>query len=85
MAELFKNIISSFGVADWVIIIMVCLLILLLLVKHAKPNIQKLTARDDVRGYSLIYADQKQGKRGFRARSSAARPILQKKHMHHKH
>lgn len=63
MAELFKNIISSFWVADWVIIIMVCLLILLLLVKHAKPNIQKLTARDDVRGYALIYADQKQGKK----------------------
>ena len=63
MAELFKNIISSFGVADWVIIIMVCLLILLLMVKHAKPNIQKLTARDDVRGYALIYADQKQGKK----------------------
>lgn len=63
MAELFKNIISSFGVADWTIIIMVCLLILLLLVKNAKPNIQKLTARDDVRGYSLIYADQKKGKR----------------------
>ena len=63
MAELFKNIISSFGVADWVIIIMVCLLILLLLVKNAKPNIQKLTARDDVRGYALIYADQKQGKK----------------------
>lgn len=63
MAELFKNIISSFGMADWVIIIMVCLLILLLMVKHAKPNIQKLTARDDVRGYALIYADQKQGKK----------------------
>lgn len=63
MAELFKNIPGSFGVADWVIISMVCLLILLLLVKNAKPKIQKLTARDDVRGYSLIYADQKQGKR----------------------
>lgn len=63
MAELFKNLVSSFGIADWVIIIIVCLLLLLLFAKNAKPNIQKLTARDDVRGYSLIYADQKQGKR----------------------
>ena len=63
MAELFKNIISSFGIADWAIIVIVCLLLLLLLVKKGKPNVQKLTARDDVRGYALIYADQKQGKR----------------------
>ena len=63
MAELFKNLVSSFGFADWAIIIIVCLLLLLLFAKNAKPNIQKLTARDDVRGYSLIYADQKQGKR----------------------
>ena len=63
MAELFKNLVSSFGIADWAIIIIVCLLLLLLFAKNAKPNIQKLTARDDVRGYSLIYADQKQGKR----------------------
>ena len=63
MAELFKQIISSFGITDWAIIGIVCLLLLLLLVKKGKPNIQKLTARDDVRGYSLIYADQKQGKR----------------------
>lgn len=48
---------------DWAILIAVVLLLLLLLVKHGKPNMQKLTARDDVRGYSLIYADQKQGKR----------------------
>ncbi|MBQ7084015.1 MAG: hypothetical protein IJM95_02065, partial [Anaerotignum sp.] len=48
---------------DWAIIIVVCLLLFLLLIKKGKPNIQKLTARDDVRGYSLIYADQKQGKR----------------------
>ena len=63
MAELFKNLVSSFGIADWAIIIIVCLLLLLQIAKNAKPNIQKLTARDDVRGYSLIYADQKQGKR----------------------
>ena len=48
---------------DWVIIGIVCLLLLLLLLKNGKPNIQKLTARDDVRGYSLVYADQKQGKK----------------------
>lgn len=61
MAEYIKNIGSSFGIADWAILIAVCLLVLLLLTKHAKPNMEKLTARDDVRGYSLIYADQKQG------------------------
>ena len=58
MAELFKNLVSSFGIVDWAIIIIVCLLLLLLFAKNAKPNIQKLTARDDVRGYALIYADQ---------------------------
>ena len=64
MAELFENIVSSLSMTDWGIIIIVCLLLLLLLVKNAKPNIQKLTARDDVLGYALIYADQKQGGRG---------------------
>ena len=63
MAELFDKIISRLGFMDWAIIIMVCLLFLLLFVKKGKPNIQKLTARDDVRGYALIYADQKQGKK----------------------
>ena len=63
MADLFKNIVSNFGFMDWVIIGIVCLLLLLLLLKNGKPNIQKLTARDDVRGYSLVYADQKQGKK----------------------
>ena len=63
MAELFKNVIGSFGMTDWIMIGILCLLLFLLFVKNAKPNIQKLTARDDVRGYSLIYADQKQGKK----------------------
>lgn len=63
MAELFDKIISGFSIMDWAMIIIVVLLFLLLLVKKGKPNIQKLTARDDVRGYALIYADQKQGKR----------------------
>ena len=63
MAELFKHSVGSFGMADWFILIVVFLLLLLLLIKNAKPNIQKMTARDDVRGYSLIYAAQKQGKR----------------------
>ena len=63
MAGLFEKITGSLGVADWAIIIIVCLLMFLLLIKNAKPKIQKLTARDDVRGYSLIYADQKQGKK----------------------
>lgn len=64
MAEWFENILSSLSIADWGIIIIVCLLVVLLLLKNAKPNIQKLTARDDVRGYALIYADQKQGGKG---------------------
>ena len=63
MADWFKNIVGSFGMMDWVILIVVGLLFLLLLLKKGKPNIQKLTARDDVRGYALIYADQKQGKK----------------------
>ena len=44
MADLFKNIISSFGMTDWIIIGIICLLVLLLFVKNGKPNIQKLTA-----------------------------------------
>ena len=50
--------------ADWLILGMVLLLAVLLLVKYAKPAIRKMTARDDVAGYALIYADQKQGRRG---------------------
>lgn len=63
MAELFENIVSRFGFADWAIIVIAGLLGLLLLLKKGKPKIQKLTARDDVRGYALVYADQKQGKK----------------------
>ncbi|WP_405729188.1 CRISPR-associated protein Cas4 [Anaerotignum sp.] len=63
MAELFENMVSRFGFADWAIIAIAGLLGLLLLLKKGKPKIQKLTARDDVRGYALIYADQKQGKK----------------------
>ena len=63
MAELFENIVSRFGFADWAIISIAGLLGLLLLLKKGKPKIQKLTARDDVRGYALVYADQKQGKK----------------------
>ena len=63
MADLFKNIVSSFGLMDWAILVVFGVLLLLLLLKKGKPNIQKLTARDDVRGYALIYADQKQGKK----------------------
>lgn len=63
MAELFENMVSRFGFADWAIIVIAGLLGLLLLLKKGKPKIQKLTARDDVRGYALVYADQKQGKK----------------------
>ena len=58
MADWFKNIVGSFGLMDWAILAVFGLLLLLLLLKKGKPNIQKLTARDDVRGYALIYADQ---------------------------
>lgn len=64
MADWFKNIVESLGLTDWVIIGIVFLLAVLLLAKNARPAIRKLTARDDVRGYALIYADQKQGRKG---------------------
>lgn len=64
MAEWFKEIVRSLSIVDWGIMIVICLLLLLLLLKNRKPNIQKLTARDDVFGYALIYADQKQGGKG---------------------
>ena len=55
--------VSRFSFADWMLIAIAGLLVLLLLLKKGKPKMQKLTARDDVRGYALIYADQKQGKK----------------------
>lgn len=59
-----KGIWNSLGGADWAILAMVFLLAVLLLAKHSRPAIRKLPARDDVRGYALLYADQKQGGRG---------------------
>lgn len=64
MAEWFKIFLSSLGATDWMIVAVIFLLVVLLLVKHGRPGIRKLTARDDVRGYALIYADQKQGRKG---------------------
>lgn len=63
MAELFEKSAVRFGMVDWVILGIAFLLLVLLLVKNAKPTMRKLTARDDVRGYALIYADQKQSKK----------------------
>lgn len=63
MAELFEKSTARFGMVDWVILGIAFLLLVLLFVKNAKPTMRKLTARDDVRGYALIYADQKQGKK----------------------
>lgn len=63
MAELFEKTAARFSMVDWVILGIVFLLLVLLLVKNAKPTMRKLTVRDDVRGYALIYADQKQGKK----------------------
>ncbi|MDO4531947.1 MAG: CRISPR-associated protein Cas4 [Bacillota bacterium] len=62
MSALYKTILSLNGM-DWAILGVLCLLLLLLFFRHSRPSIQKLTARDDVRGYGLIYADQKQGKK----------------------
>ena len=53
---------QALGPADWLLLGTVILLTLLLLCKRARPAVRKLTARDDVRGYALLYADQKQGK-----------------------
>lgn len=64
MAEWFKSFWGSLGAADWMIVSIILLLVVLLLVKHGRPGIRKLTARDDVWGYALIYADQKQGGKG---------------------
>lgn len=59
-----KDIWNAFGIMDWVIVFVLFLLTLLLLVKRGNPKMRKLPAKDDVWGYTLIYADQKQGKKG---------------------
>ena len=62
MSALYKTI-SSMNRLEWIFLLLLFLLFWLLYLKHSKPKMQKLTARDDVRGYALIYADQKQGRK----------------------
>ena len=50
------------GPADWLLLGIVALLAVLLLLKHARPALRKMTARDDIPGYALLYADQKHGR-----------------------
>ena len=38
------------------------LLAVLLCIRHGRPALKKLTARDDIPGYALLYADRKQDK-----------------------
>lgn len=38
------------------------LLVVLLCIRHGRPALKKLTARDDIPGYALLYADRKQDK-----------------------
>lgn len=64
MAEWFDQMGSRLTPADGIIVVVICLLAALLFFKNAKPKLQKLTARDDIRGYTLIYADQKKGGKG---------------------
>ncbi len=58
--EWVKNIGNGISAADVVFLCVAALLVVLLCIKHARPPIRKLTARDDVPGYALLYADQKQ-------------------------
>ena len=37
-------------------------LVVLLCIRHGRPALKKLTARDDIPGYALLYADRKQDK-----------------------
>ncbi len=62
MAEWIDFLINRLQPADWIIISAVFLLLMLLLWKN-RWSMRKRTAKDDMRGYTLLYADQKQGKR----------------------
>lgn len=62
MAEWDNRLWQALEPLDWLFLGIVVLLVLLLLCKHARPALRKMTARDEVRGYALLYADQKQGR-----------------------
>ena len=64
MAEWFKRLLDGLAVTDWLVILGIILLIILVFLRKARWRMRKLDARHDIPGYSLIYADQKQGGRG---------------------
>ena len=45
--------------ADLVLLCVAVLLVVLLCIRHGRPALKKLTARDDIPGYALLYADRK--------------------------
>lgn len=60
--EWVKTIGNGFGTADLVLLCVAVLLVVLLCIRHGRPALKKLTARDDIPGYALLYADRKQDK-----------------------
>ena len=60
--EWVKTIGNGFGTADLVLLCVAVLLAVLLCIRHGRPALKKLTARDDIPGYALLYADRKQDK-----------------------
>lgn len=60
--EWVKTIGNAFGTADLVLLCVAVLLVVLLCIRHGRPALKKLTARDDIPGYALLYADRKQDK-----------------------
>ena len=64
MAERFEGLGASFGMMDGVFLLLLLLLIALLLRRFGRPACRKKPAKEEITGYRLIYADQKQGKRG---------------------
>ena len=61
--EWFKTI-QTLPLIYWIMAGAVLLLLIMVCRKLFAPKLKKMTARDDIRGYALIYADQKAGKRG---------------------
>ena len=62
--EWLKLLYESFTKIDLMIAVGLFLLLLLLLWRQRRWKIRKRPARDAVRGYRLIYADRKQGRKG---------------------
>ena len=60
--EWVKTIGNGICTADLVLLCVAVLLVVLLCIRHGRPALKKLTARDDIPGYALLYADRKQDK-----------------------